>query len=69
MIEDWLVSLKLGLCGRNNLRCSLVTFFHFARSRHYLPKGEATEADDIPKVKEATMFAVMNATAVSVEKE
>ena len=69
MIEDWLVSLKLGPCGRNNVRCSLVTFFHFARSRHYLPKGEATEADDIPKVKEATIFAVMNATAVSVEKE
>jgi integrase len=52
MIEDWLVSLKLGPCGRNNVRCSLVTFFHFARSRHYLPKGEATEADDLPKVKD-----------------
>ena len=51
-IEDWLVSLKLGPCGRNNVRCSLVTFFHFARSRHYLPKGESTEADDIPKVKD-----------------
>jgi integrase-like protein len=52
MIEDWLVSSKLGPCGRNNVRCSLVTFFHFARSRSYLPKGEATEADDIPKVKD-----------------
>jgi integrase len=51
-IEDWLISLNLGPCGRNNVRCSLVTFFHFARSRHYLPKGEATEADDIPKAKD-----------------
>ena len=52
MIEAWLVSLKLGPCGHNNVRCSLVTFFHFARSRRYLRKGEATEAGEIPKIKD-----------------
>ena len=52
MIEDWLTAQKLGPRGRNNIRQSIVTLFHFARSRHYLPKGQPTEADDVPKVKE-----------------
>ena len=52
MIEDWLTGLKLGPRGRNNIRQSIVTLFHFARSRHYLPKGQPTEADDVSKVKD-----------------
>jgi integrase len=52
MIEDWLAAQKLSPRGRNNIRQSIVTLFHFARSRHYLQKGQPTEADDVPKVKE-----------------
>ena len=53
MIDDWLTSQKqLGPRGRNNIRQAIVTLFHFARSRHYLPKGQPTEADDVPKVKD-----------------
>lgn len=52
MIEDWLAAQKLSPRGRNNIRQSIVTLFHFARSRHYLQKGQPTEADDVPKAKD-----------------
>jgi integrase len=52
LIEEWLASLKLGARARNNVRQAIVTLFHFARSRRYLPKGQPTEADDVPKLKE-----------------
>jgi integrase len=31
---------------------SIVTLFHFARSRGYLPKGQPTEAEDVAKAKD-----------------
>jgi integrase len=52
LIEDWLTGLQLSPRGRNNIRQSILTFFRFARARHYLPKGQDTEADDVPKLKE-----------------
>jgi len=52
LIEDGLAAQKLGPRGRNNIRTSIVTLFHFARSRNYLPKGQPTEADDVPKAKD-----------------
>lgn len=52
MIEDWLGAQKISPRGRNNIRQAIVTLFHFARSRHYLPKGQPTEADDVAKMKE-----------------
>ena len=40
-------------CGttKNNARKHIRTLFHFAQTHGYLPKG-ATEADDLPRVKE-----------------
>ncbi len=52
LIEEWLAAQKLGPRGRNNIRTSIITLFHFARSRNYLPKGQPTEADDVPKAKD-----------------
>jgi len=52
LIDDWLRGKNLGPRGRNNIRMSIVTFFRFARSRGYLPKGEPTEAEGVPKAKE-----------------
>jgi len=52
LIDDWLRALNLGARGRNNIRMSIVTLFHFARARGYLPKGQSTEAEDVPKAKE-----------------
>jgi integrase len=52
MIEHWLSGFELSPRGRNNIRQSIITLFHFARSRHYLPKGQPTEADDVAKAKE-----------------
>jgi len=51
-IEEWLVSHKVGPRARNNLRMSIVTLFNFARSRGYLPKGQSTEAEEVPKAKD-----------------
>jgi integrase len=52
LIEDWLLAQKVGARTRNNLRTSIVTLFHFARSRGYLPKGQPTEADDVRRAKD-----------------
>src|SRR5262245_1024899 len=52
VIEDWLLAQKVGARTRNNLRTSIVTLFHFARSRGYLPKGQPTEADDVRRAKD-----------------
>ena len=51
-IEEWLVAQKIGARARNNIRMSIITLFHFARSRGYLPKGQPTEADEVPKAKD-----------------
>jgi integrase len=48
-IEEWLVAQKIGARARNNMRMSIITFFHFARSRGYLPKAQATEAEEVAK--------------------
>jgi integrase len=52
MIVGWLDRLKLSNRGRKNARQSVVTLFHFARSRGYLPKNVPTEADDVETIKE-----------------
>jgi len=53
LIEEWLALQKLGPRGRNNIRTSIVTLFHFARdSRGYLPKDQRTEADYVPRAKD-----------------
>jgi integrase len=53
LIEEWLAAQKLGPRGRNNIRTSIVTLFHFARdSRGYLPKDQRTEADYVPRAKD-----------------
>src|SRR5215472_3119122 len=49
LIFEWLKSLGVGARSRNNIRGSVVAMFHFARALGYLPKGQATEADDVPK--------------------
>jgi len=46
-MEAWLSHIGGGSRTRNNLRCSLVTLFHFARKRGYLARGVTTEADEI----------------------
>jgi integrase len=51
MIVEWLKSLGVGARSRNNVRGSLIAMFHFARALGYLPKGQPTEADDVPKAK------------------
>lgn len=48
-LEAWLAKMGGGVRTRNNLRCSLVTLFHFARKLGYLPRGVATEADEISR--------------------
>jgi len=52
VIEDWLLARSVGTRTRNNLRTSIVTLFHFARARGYLPKGQPTEADDVRRAKD-----------------
>ena len=53
VIEEWLAAQKLGPRGRNNIRTSIVTLFHFARdARGYLPKDQRTEADYLPRAKD-----------------
>ena len=51
-IEEWLVAQKIGARARNNIRMSIITLFHFARSRGYLPKGQSTEAEEVSKAKD-----------------
>jgi integrase len=52
MIMHWLDSLKLSPRSRNNAREAIVSLFHFARRHYYLPKGQATEADDVEPVRD-----------------
>jgi integrase len=52
LIVRWLDSLKLAPRSRNNVRQAVVTLFHFARRRGYLPKGQMTEADDVETVRD-----------------
>src|SRR5262249_31687323 len=51
LIVEWLKSLNVGPRARNNIRGSVVVLFRYARALGYLPKGQSTEADDVPKVK------------------
>jgi integrase len=51
MLVEWLKALSVGARARNNIRASVVTLFHFAQALGYLPKGQPTEADDVPKAK------------------
>jgi integrase len=51
LIVEWLKSLNVGPRARNNVRGSVVVLFRYARALGYLPKGQSTEADDVPKVK------------------
>ena len=51
-IEEWLASQNVGPRARNNIRMSVITLFHFARSRGYLPKGQPTEAEDVAKARD-----------------
>jgi integrase len=46
-MEQWLTAIGGGPRTRNNFRASLVTLFHFARKKGYLPKSIATEADEL----------------------
>lgn len=51
-LQQWLAHEYRGLRTRNNVRSSIVTLFHFARARGYLPKHQATEADDLPRARD-----------------
>ncbi len=51
-IDDWLRKLPVAARTRNNHRNGIVTLFHFAKSRGYLPKDRLTEADGLAKAKE-----------------
>lgn len=51
-MSPWLRALPGAPRTRNNMRRSICTLFHFARSHGYLPKHLPTEADDLPKAKE-----------------
>jgi integrase len=51
-LDVWLRGLDVKGRSRNNYRGLLLTLFRFARARGYLPKGEATAADELPKAKE-----------------
>lgn len=52
LIQNWLDALSVGPRARNNIRMSVVTLFHFARTHNYLPKGQPTEADEVSKAKD-----------------
>jgi integrase len=52
LIEQWLVSLKVGPRARNNNRMSVLTLFRHARKHGYLAKDEQTEADLVDKAKD-----------------
>jgi integrase len=51
LIDEWIYAQRVGPQSRNNIRMSLVTLFRFARSRGYLPRGQTTEADEVPRAK------------------
>ena len=50
-IDEWLRSLYSNPRSRNTLHASVGTFFSWAKSRSYLPKNEATEAEAVGKAK------------------
>jgi integrase len=50
-LDTWLRSLDVKGRSRNNYRGMLMTLFRFARSRGYLPKGQPTAADELPRAK------------------
>jgi integrase len=52
LIDDWLTRQNLGPRARNNIRMSIVTLFHFAQARNYLPKGQLTEVEYVPRAKD-----------------
>jgi integrase len=52
LIDEWLATKKVGPRARNNMRMSVVTLFHFAQARDYLPKGQPTEADYVARAKD-----------------
>lgn len=56
-MEAWLAKMGGAERTRNNLRSSLVTLFHFARKRGYLPRGVATEAEEIERGEVAASVA------------
>ena len=51
-LERWWATIPGAGKTRNNYRNAVETFFNFARDRHYLPRGVATEASFLGKVKE-----------------
>jgi integrase len=51
-IEHWLRGLQIQARARNNIRASIVTLFRFAQKYNYLPRGIATEADEVAKAKD-----------------
>lgn len=51
-LDDWLRELKVSGRTRNNLRNSIVTLFHYAKSRGFLPRERLTEADGLARAKE-----------------
>jgi integrase len=53
-LDSWLRSLNVKGRSRNNYRGMLMTLFRFARSRGYLPKGEATAAEELQRAKQAS---------------
>jgi len=50
-IDEWLRQLGGAPRTRNSTHTSIRTFFSWAKSRSYLPKNDATEAEAVPKVK------------------
>ena len=66
VIVHWLDSLKLAPRSRKNAREAIVSLFHFARRRGYLPKGQTTEADDVETVRDHDReIAVLKPTQLS----
>jgi len=66
-MEGWLSALGMTGRTRNNVRASLVTLFHFARKRGYLPRSIATEADEIGRSTAAVSAANVYSAAELVK--
>ena len=65
-MEGWLSALGMTGRTRNNVRATLVTLFHFARKRGYLPRGVSTEADEIGRSRvEASSANVYSAAEIT----
>ena len=50
-IDTWLRKSKVAPITRNNRLTVVRVLFNFAKQRSYLPKAEASEAENVPKVK------------------